>query len=57
MGDLLGSFSENVQVRTKHAEKSRVDLWGQLLILKVVETNYRGLGKGYLQRVLISKRF
>ncbi|MCI46964.1 hypothetical protein A2U01_0068205, partial [Trifolium medium] len=34
MGDLLGSFPESVLVRTKHAEKTRVGLWGQLAILK-----------------------
>jgi hypothetical protein len=36
MGDLLGSFSESVRVRTKHAEKIRVGLWGQSTFLKVV---------------------
>jgi hypothetical protein len=36
MGDLLGSFPESVQVRTKHAEKARVGLWGQSVILKAV---------------------
>ena len=34
MGDLLGSFPESVQVRTKLAEKTRVGLWGQSVILK-----------------------
>jgi tellurite resistance-related uncharacterized protein len=36
MGDLLGSFPESVQVRKKLAEKTRVGLWGQLVILKAV---------------------
>jgi len=36
MGDLPGSFPVSVRVRTKHAEKIRVDLWGQSAILKVV---------------------
>jgi len=36
MGDLLGSFSVSVHVRTKHAEKTRVGLWGQSAILKAV---------------------
>ena len=36
MGDLLGSFPESVQVRTKLAEKTRVGLWGQSVILKSV---------------------
>ncbi|AES60857.1 hypothetical protein MTR_1g071670 [Medicago truncatula] len=34
MGDLLGSFSVSMRVRTKHAEKTRVDLWGQSAIQK-----------------------
>ncbi|AES69814.1 hypothetical protein MTR_3g035450 [Medicago truncatula] len=32
MGDLPGSFPVSVRVRTKHAEKTRVDLWGQSTI-------------------------
>jgi len=36
MGDLPGSFPVSVQVRTKHVEKTRVDLWGQSTILKAV---------------------
>ena len=36
MGDLLGSLLESVQVRTKLAEKTRVGLWGQSVILKAV---------------------
>jgi len=36
MGDLPGSFSESVRVRTKHAEKARVGLWGWSAIQKVV---------------------
>ena len=36
MGDIAGSFSVSVRVRTKHAEKTRVDLWGQSAILKVI---------------------
>jgi len=36
MGDLSGSFSVTVRVMTKHAEKTRVGLWGQSAILKAV---------------------
>jgi len=36
MGDLLGSFSESVQVRTKHAKKTHVGFWGLSAILKAV---------------------
>ena len=36
MGDLLGSFPESLQVRTKLAEKTRVGLWSQSVILKAV---------------------
>jgi len=36
MGDLSGSFSVSVRVRTKHAEKTCVGLWGQSTILKAV---------------------
>jgi len=36
MGDLPGSFLVSVQVRTKHTEKTRVDLWGQSTILKAI---------------------
>jgi hypothetical protein len=36
MGDLRGSFPVSMRVRTKHAEKTRVGLWGQSAILKVV---------------------
>ncbi|MCH81209.1 hypothetical protein A2U01_0001993 [Trifolium medium] len=36
MGDLLGSFPESVQVRTKLAKKIRVGLWGHSVILKAV---------------------
>jgi len=36
MGDLLESFLKSVRVRTKHAEKTRVDLWDQSTILKIV---------------------
>ena len=55
MGDLLGSFSKSVWVRTKHAKKSHVGLWGQLLILKIVKANCQGLRKGYLWKVLTNK--
>jgi len=34
MGDLLGYFLVSIQVRTKHAEKTCVSLWGQSAILK-----------------------
>ena len=34
MDDLLESFLENMWVRIKHAEKSRVNLWDQSLIRK-----------------------
>ena len=37
MSDLLRSFPESVWVKTKHAKNSCVDLWGQPMILKVVE--------------------
>lgn len=43
-------------MRTKHAKKYRVDLEGQSLILKAAEADCRGLGKGYLQRVLINEK-
>jgi len=36
MGELLGSFLVSVLVRTKHIEKTCVDLWGQSAILKAV---------------------
>jgi hypothetical protein len=36
MDDLLESFSESVQVKTKLTEKTRVGLWGQSIILKAV---------------------
>lgn len=36
MGDPLGSFSKNMLVRKKHAEQTRVSLWGHPIILKIV---------------------
>jgi hypothetical protein len=36
MGDLPGSFPVSMRVRIKHAEKTRVSLWGQSEILKAV---------------------
>jgi hypothetical protein len=36
MGDIMGSFPESVQVRTMLAEKTRVGLWGQSVIIKAV---------------------
>jgi hypothetical protein len=36
MGDLLESFLESMQLMTKLAEKTRVDLCGQSVILKAV---------------------
>ena len=36
MGDLPESFPISVRVMTKHAEKTRVGLWGQSAILKAV---------------------
>jgi len=36
MGDLMRSFIESVRVKTKHGEKTRVGLWCQSTILKVV---------------------
>jgi hypothetical protein len=36
MGDLPESFPVSMQVRTKHAEKTRVGLWGQSTMLKAV---------------------
>ena len=38
-----------------YAEKSRVGLWGQSLILEVDKTDFLGLKKGYLWRVLTNK--
>ena len=48
MGGLLGSFSKSVRVRPKHAEKTRVGLWGQSMILKAV----RGVTNGIRARPL-----
>ena len=48
MGDLLGSFPESLQARTKLAEKTRVGLWGQSVILKV----FWGCYKWYQSRPL-----
>jgi hypothetical protein len=36
MGDLLGCFSKNVLVRTKHAKNTRGCLWDQSAILTVI---------------------
>ena len=36
MGDLPGSFPVSVRARTKHAEKIRVDMWGESTMLKVI---------------------
>jgi len=55
MSDFLGSFLENMQVMTKHVEKSCVGLWGQLLILEVSRYDFQGLGKDYLWRVIANK--
>ena len=55
MGNPLGSFSESMQVRTKHVEKSSVSLWGQSLILEVGKADCKGFGNGYLWRVLTIK--
>ena len=52
MDDLLENFPKSMWVRTKHAKNSCVGLWGQSLILKVVEVDCRGLEKGYLQKVM-----
>ena len=49
------SFLKSMRVRTKHAKKSRVGLWGQSLILEVTKAYYRGLKKGYLWKVLTNK--
>ena len=55
MGNIYGQ--QKPCVRTKHAEKSRIGLWGQSMILKVFEADCRGLGKDYLKRVLTGGRF
>ena len=41
-GRSFRKFSKK-HIRTKHAEKSRVDLWGQPLILKAAEADCQGL--------------
>ncbi|KAL2326016.1 hypothetical protein Fmac_025074 [Flemingia macrophylla] len=51
MGDLVGSLSESVQMKTTHAKKPWVGLWGQSVVLQVV----KHLKKGYLWRVLTNK--
>ena len=40
MGDLLRSFPESVWMRTKHAKKYHVGLWGQSLILEAARVDY-----------------
>lgn len=43
-------------MKTKHVEKSLVDLWEQSLILKVVDDDCQGFGKDYMQRILTNKK-
>ena len=43
--------------KKKHAEKCRVSLWGQSLILKVVETYCRDLKKDYIRKILTCREF
>lgn len=57
MDDLVGSFPKSVWVGTKHAKKSHVGLWGQSLILKTIEVDFRDLKKNYLRRVLTGRGF
>ena len=45
MGDFIGSFLENVWVRKRHVEKSRVG----------VEADFWGLTEGYLWKILTNK--
>ncbi|KAL2342103.1 hypothetical protein Fmac_010043 [Flemingia macrophylla] len=51
MSDLVGSLPESVQVKTIHAKKSWVGLWGQSVVVLVVEY----IRKGYLWRILTNK--
>lgn len=44
-------FPKNMWVRTKHAKKSCIDLWEQLLILEAIEADYQSLGKSYKEVV------
>ncbi|KAL2336446.1 hypothetical protein Fmac_010892 [Flemingia macrophylla] len=51
MGDLAGSLPESVQVKITHDKKPCVGLWGQSVLLQVIEH----LRKGYLWRVVTNK--
>ncbi|AES81372.2 hypothetical protein MTR_7g092030 [Medicago truncatula] len=51
MGDLPGSFPVSVRVRTKHAEKTRVGLWGQSTMLKAVWDVTNGIRADLSQEV------
>ncbi|KAL2322066.1 hypothetical protein Fmac_026445 [Flemingia macrophylla] len=51
MGDLAGSLPKSVQVKITHDKKSCVGLWGQSVLLQVIEH----LRKGYLWRVVTNK--
>jgi len=57
MNDLLEILPENMIEKKKHAEKCRVSLWGQSLILKVVETYCRDLKKDYIRKILTCREF
>jgi len=46
----MGSFPESVRVRTKHVEKTRVDLWvSQSAIMKAVWDVTRGSGTNQVE--------
>ena len=45
------SQKESMWVRIKHAKKSCIDLWEQLLILEAIEADYQSLGKSYKEVV------
>ena len=51
MGDLLGSFLENMWVKTKYTKKFYVGLWGQSLILKAASADFWGLVKGIYEGI------
>jgi len=56
MGDLPGSFPVSVRVRTKHAEKTRVGLWGLSAILKVVSDVTNGIREDLSQYGVVRGR-
>lgn len=55
MSNLFESFLKNIWMRTKHIEKSCVDLQDQSLFLKACGANFQDLEKDYLWRVLTNK--